>query len=68
MLTRLVRDYARRLDYTTFQVVVHTNGRDVMSSRHGVARVLFATGPAWQNGRAERFIRTIKEEEVDLAG
>ena len=25
------------------------------------------TGEAWQNGYAERFIRTIKEEEVDLS-
>ena len=34
---------------------------------HGVAVSMTDTGAAWQNGYAERVIRTIKEEEVYLA-
>jgi transposase InsO family protein len=34
---------------------------------HGVAISMTDKGEAWQNGYAERLIRTIKEEEVDLS-
>lgn len=34
---------------------------------HGVAISMTDTGAAWQNGYAERVIRTIKEEEVNLS-
>ncbi len=35
-------------------------------SQHGVAISMAEVGAAWQNGYAERLMRTIKEEEVDL--
>lgn len=35
--------------------------------RHGVAISMAEAGAAWQNGYAERLIRTIKEEEVTLS-
>lgn len=34
---------------------------------HGVAISMAEVGQAWQNGYAERLMRTIKEEEVDLS-
>lgn len=34
---------------------------------HGIAISMAEVGEAWQNGYAERFVRTIKEEEVDLS-
>jgi len=34
---------------------------------HGVAISMADVGAAWQNGFAERLVRTIKEEEVDLS-
>ena len=34
---------------------------------HGVQISLAEIGAAWQNGYAERLIRTLKEEEVDLS-
>lgn len=34
---------------------------------HGVAISMAEVGEAWQNGYAERLVRTIKEEEVDLS-
>jgi putative transposase len=34
---------------------------------HHVQLSMAEVGPAWQNGYAERLIRTIKEEEVDLS-
>jgi putative transposase len=36
-------------------------------SQHGVAISMAEVGAAWQNGYAERLMRTIKEEEVDLS-
>ena len=35
--------------------------------QHGVQISMAEVGAAWQNGYAERLIRTIKEEEVDLS-
>ena len=35
--------------------------------RHNVQVSMAEVGEAWQNGYAERLIRTIKEEEVDLS-
>jgi transposase InsO family protein len=35
--------------------------------QHGVQISMAEVGEAWQNGYAERLIRTIKEEEVDLS-
>lgn len=35
--------------------------------QHGVEISMAEVGEAWQNGYAERLIRTIKEEEVDLS-
>jgi putative transposase len=35
-------------------------------SQHGVAISMAEVGAAWQNGYAERLMRTIKEEEMDL--
>jgi transposase InsO family protein len=35
--------------------------------RHGIAISMAEVGEAWQNGYAERLVRTIKEEEVDLS-
>lgn len=35
--------------------------------RHNVQISMAAVGQAWQNGYAERLLRTIKEEEVDLS-
>jgi transposase InsO family protein len=35
--------------------------------RHGVAISMAEVGAAWQNGYAERLVRTIKEEEVNLS-
>ena len=35
--------------------------------RHGIAISMAEVGQAWQNGYAERLVRTIKEEEVDLS-
>jgi putative transposase len=34
---------------------------------HGIALSMAAVGKAEENGHAERFMRTIKEEEVDLS-
>jgi len=34
---------------------------------HGIAISMAEVGEAWQNGYAERLVRTIKEEEVDLS-
>ena len=34
---------------------------------HGVQISMAEVGQAWQNGYAERLMRTIKEEEVDLS-
>ena len=34
---------------------------------HGIAVSMAEVGEAWQNGYAERLVRTIKEEEVDLS-
>lgn len=34
---------------------------------HGVAISMAEVGAAWQNGDAERLVRTIKEEEMDLS-
>ena len=36
-------------------------------TRRGVQRSQAEVGAAWQNGYAERLMRTIKEEEVDLS-
>jgi putative transposase len=38
-----------------------------MLSQHSVAISMAEVGAAWQNGDAERLMRTIKEEEVDLS-
>lgn len=38
-----------------------------MLRAHGVAISMAEVGEAWQNGYAERLVRTIKEEEVDLS-
>ena len=38
-----------------------------MLQDHGVSISMAEIGAAWQNGFAERLIRTIKEEEVDLS-
>jgi transposase InsO family protein len=35
--------------------------------QHGIKLSMAEVGQAWQNGYAERLMRTIKEEEVDLS-
>ena len=38
-----------------------------MLQQHGAEISMAEVGQAWQNGYAERLMRTIKEEEVDLS-
>ena len=38
-----------------------------MLQHHQIAISMAEVGAAWQNGYAERLMRTIKEEEVDLS-
>lgn len=66
-LERALRDGGRPGIHHSDQGVQYAAGNYVDALPDGTQISMAAVGAAWQNGYAERLIRTIKEEEVYLA-
>ena len=59
----LLRNFIDSVHGVQYAASAYTTALQQVQAQSSMAEV----GEAWQNGYAERVIRTIKEEEVDLA-
>lgn len=66
-LFRALRTHAPEIHHSDQGVQYATREYTDLLAQHGVQISMAEVGQAWQNGYAERLIRTIKEEEVDLS-
>lgn len=65
-LVRALRTHTPQIHHSDQGVQYAASEYTDLLRQHGVQISMADVGAAWQNGYAERLIRTIKEEEVDL--
>ena len=66
-LVRALRTHVPEIHHSDQGVQYAASEYTDLLTQHGVRISMAEVGEAWQNGYAERLIRTIKEEEVDLS-
>ena len=66
-LVRALRTHRPEIHHSDQGVQYAASPYTDLLGQHGVQISMAEVGEAWQNGYAERLIRTIKEEEVDLS-
>lgn len=66
-LFRALRAHRPEIHHSDQGVQYAANEYTDLLHQHGVQISMAEVGEAWQNGYAERLVRTIKEEEVDLS-
>lgn len=66
-LFRALRSHTPEIHHSDQGVQYAASEYTDLLHQHGVQISMADVGEAWQNGYAERLIRTIKEEEVDLS-
>jgi len=66
-LFRALRTHTPEIHHSDQGVQYAASEYTDLLDQHGVQISMAEVGKAWQNGYAERLIRTIKEEEVDLS-
>lgn len=66
-LQRALVEYVPEIHHSDQGMRYATTAYVALLEAHGVQMSMAEVGAVWQNGYAERLIRTIREEEVDLS-